>query len=83
MSVEAAERPVELDLSDVEHRIGKLAGGGQLWEPCNATDIRRRVMAMDYANPIHWDQEFARVSRFAELVAPQSMAVALDYVHGC
>ncbi|MGP2440777.1 MaoC family dehydratase [Streptomyces sp. JW3] len=77
-----AARAAHLDLSDVEHRVGGLVGGGQLWEPCAASDIRRWVMAMDYPNPLHWDQEFARDSRFGGLVAPQSMAVALDYGHG-
>jgi hypothetical protein len=76
------EAAVQLDLSDVEPRVGKLVGGGQLWEPCNSTDIRRWVMAMDYVNPIHWDTEFARNSKFGGLIAPQSMAVALDYGHG-
>ena len=38
---------VELDLSDVDHRVGKPIGGGQLWEPCSSSDIRRWVMAMD------------------------------------
>ena len=78
----SSEAAVQLDLSDVEHRVGKLVGGGQLWEPCNSTDIRRWVMAMDYVNPIHWDTEFARNSKFGGLIAPQSMAVALDYGHG-
>ncbi|MBK8991049.1 MAG: MaoC family dehydratase N-terminal domain-containing protein [Gammaproteobacteria bacterium] len=72
-----------LDLSDVEHRVGKLVGGGQLWEPCAKSDIRRWVMAMDYVNPIHWDQKFASQTKFGDIVAPQSMAVALDYGHGC
>ncbi|RSN57903.1 FAS1-like dehydratase domain-containing protein [Actinomadura sp. WAC 06369] len=71
-----------LDLSDVAHRVGQPIGGGQLWEPCGASDIRRWAMAMDYPNPLHWDEEFARASRFGGLVAPQSMAVALDYGHG-
>ena len=39
-------------------------------------------MAMDYPNPIHWDEAFARESKFGGLVAPQSIAVALDYGHG-
>lgn len=71
-----------LDLSDVEHRVGDLVGGGQLWDPCSSSDIRRWAMAMDYANPLHWDEEFARASKFGGLIAPQSMAVALDYGHG-
>lgn len=74
--------PVQLDLSDVEHRVGQRVGGGQLWDPCSSSDVRRWVMAMDYPNPIHWDEEFARASKFGGLVAPQSIAVALDYGHG-
>ncbi len=72
----------QLDLSDVDHRVGKPVGGGQLREPCNTTDIRRWVMAMDYPNPVHWDEEFARTTRFGGLVAPQSICVSLDYGHG-
>jgi acyl dehydratase len=72
----------ELDLSDVDHRVGQPVGGGQLWDPCSSSDIRRWVMAMDYPNPLHWDEEFARDSRFGGLIAPQSIAVALDYGHG-
>jgi acyl dehydratase len=75
-------REARLDLSDVEHRVGLPVGGGQLWDPCSSSDIRRWVMAMDYPNPLHWDEEFARRSRFGGLVAPQSVAVALDYGHG-
>ncbi|MFA7585215.1 MAG: MaoC family dehydratase N-terminal domain-containing protein [Novosphingobium sp.] len=83
MTDSANNAPVQMDLSDVDHRVGKLIGGGQLWEPCNKTDIRRWVMAMDYVNPLHWDQNFARETRFGDIIAPQSMAVALDYGHGC
>ncbi|WP_459545602.1 FAS1-like dehydratase domain-containing protein [Nocardia sp. X0981] len=82
MNKKSTERTVALDLSDVEHRVGTPIGGGQLWEPCSASDIRRWVMAMDYPNPLHWDQEFARESRYGGLIAPQSIAVALDYGHG-
>src|ERR1700733_2090261 len=83
MSNQAAQKSeLQLDLSDVDHRVGKLVGGGQLWEPCTAMDIRRWVMAMDYPNPIHWDEEFARNSKFGGIVAPQSIAVGLDYGHG-
>lgn len=76
------EGPV-MDLSDVEPRVGQLVGGGQLYEPCAKSDIRRWVMAMDYVNPLHWDQEFARETKFGDIIAPQSIAVALDYGHGC
>jgi acyl dehydratase len=78
-----SEAEAKLDLSDVDPRLGELTGGGQLWDPCASTDIRRWVMALDYPNPIHWDENFARASKFGGLVAPQSMAVALDYGHGC
>jgi acyl dehydratase len=71
-----------LDDSDVAPRVGQPVGGGQLWDPCSSSDIRRWVMAMDYPNPIHWDEEFARSSRFGGLVAPQSIAVCLDDGHG-
>jgi acyl dehydratase len=74
--------PVRLDLSDVDPRVGQLVGGGQLWEPCSATDIRRWVHAMDNPNPIHWNEEFARQSRFGGIVAPQSFVVCMDYGHG-
>jgi acyl dehydratase len=77
------DNEVQMDISDVERRLGQKVGGAQLWEPVNKTDIRRWVMAMDYVNPIHWDQEFARTTKFGDLIAPQSMAVALDYGHGC
>src|SRR5579859_5174600 len=82
VSQAVSESQPQLDLSDVDHRVGKLVGGGQLWEPCTAMDIRRWVMAMDYPNPIHWDQEFARASQFGGIVAPQSIAVGLDFGHG-
>lgn len=75
-------KKVELDLRDVERRVGQEVGGGELIDPCSATDVRRWVMAMDYPNPIHWDEEFAKASKFGGIVAPQSFAVAMDYGHG-
>ena len=76
------DNEVHMDISDVERRLGQKVGGAQLWEPVNKTDIRRWVMAMDYVNPLHWDKRFAQNTRFGEIIAPQSMAVALDYGHG-
>jgi acyl dehydratase len=73
---------VELDLSDVAPRVGQSVGGGQQHYPCSHTDIRRWVMAMDYPNPIHWDEDFARQSKFGDIVAPQSISVCLDCGHG-
>jgi acyl dehydratase len=73
---------VKMDLSDVKARVGQEVGGGELLEPCSATDIRRWAMAMDYPNPIHWDGEFAKASKFGGLVAPQSFPVAMDIGHG-
>jgi acyl dehydratase len=73
---------VEMDLSDVKRRVGQEVGGGQLIEPCAAVDIRRWAMAMDFPNPLHWDDDFARASKFGGLIAPQSFPVALDIGHG-
>lgn len=71
------------DTSDVDRWVGKPIVFAEMWDPCNATDIRRWVQAMDYANPLHWDEEFARSSSFGGIVAPQSFTVAMDYGHGC
>ena len=83
MSNHTAEKGLtQLDLKDVDHRVGQRCGGGQLWEPCRPSDIRRWVMALDYPNPIHWDEEFAQNMKFGGIIAPQSMAIALDIGHG-
>jgi acyl dehydratase len=73
---------VEMDVRDVQRRVGEEVGGGQLVDPCASIDIRRWAMAMDYPNPIHWDDDFAKASKFGGLVAPQSFPVALDIGHG-
>src|SRR5262245_61280117 len=80
MSVEAAQA-IGLDLSDVEKRVGQWTGGGELVEPSRALDIKRWVQGMDYANPLHWDEDFARASKFAGIVAPQSFVLATDFGH--
>jgi acyl dehydratase len=73
---------VTLDTSDVDKWVGKRVVFAELWDPCSATDIRRWVQAMDYPNPIHWDEEFAQRSRFGGIVAPQSFTICMDYGHG-
>ncbi|MDE2597714.1 MAG: MaoC family dehydratase N-terminal domain-containing protein [Sphingomonadales bacterium] len=78
-----AEVSVTLDTTDVDKWVGKPIVFAEMWDPCNATDIRRWVQAMDYANPLHWDERFALGSRFGGIVAPQSFTVAMDYGHGC
>ena len=74
---------IRLDTSDVDKWVGKRVVFAELWDPATATEIRRWVQALDYPNPIHWDDEFARNSMFGGIVAPQSFTVAMDYGHGC
>ncbi|MEY2928346.1 MAG: hypothetical protein RL367_2823, partial [Pseudomonadota bacterium] len=74
---------VKLDTSDVDKWVGKPVIFAEMWDPCNATDIRRWVQALDFPNPVHWDQDFAKNSKFGGIVAPQSFAVNMDYGHGC
>ena len=40
---QAAESPVKLDTSDVDPRVGQEVVFAEMWDPCNATDIRRIV----------------------------------------
>lgn len=79
----AKESEATLDTSDVDKYVGKRVVFAEMWDPCSATEIRRWVQALDYPNPIHWDEEFARASKFGGIVAPQSFTVAMDYGHGC
>jgi acyl dehydratase len=83
MSTGDVSDDVKLDLSDLDKWVGKPVVFAEFWDPCNSTDIRRWVQAMDYPNPLHWDEEFARQSRFGGIVAPQSFTVCMDYGHGC
>lgn len=73
----------DFDLSDLDRYIGQQVVFNELREPCHTTDIRRWVQAMDYPNPVHWDEDFAKTSRFGGIIAPQSFTVAMDYGHGC
>jgi MaoC dehydratase-like protein len=82
MATDVREDAVTLDTSDVDARIGNRVAFAEMWDPCNATDIRRWVQAMDYPNPLHWNEEFARASRYGRIVAPQSFTICMDYGHG-
>jgi len=77
-----AARTSALDTSDVDRYVGKPVGGGQLKEPVTVTDIRRWVQAMQYPNPIHYDEEAAAASVFGRIVAPQSFTICCDVGHG-
>ena len=83
MSASPVAPNLAIDTSDVDKWIGKQIVFAEMYDPCNATDIRRWVQAMDYANPLHWDEQFANQSKFGGIVAPQSFTVAMDYGHGC
>lgn len=83
MTDTAATAAPTLDTSDVDKYVGQRVVFAEMWDPANATDIRRWVQSLDYANPLHYDQEFAQNSCFGGIVAPQSFTVAMDYGHGC
>ena len=83
MSDKMKDSDAQLDLSDLDKWIGKPVIFAEMWDPCNATDIRRWVQAMDYPNPMHWNEEFARDSKFGGIIAPQSFTVCVEYGPGC
>ncbi|MCU1453219.1 MAG: hypothetical protein JWN46_1365 [Acidimicrobiales bacterium] len=72
-----------LDTSDLDRYMGVPMRPGELTEPVARNDIRRWVQAMHYPNPLHYDAAWAAASRFGDIVAPQSFAVACDTSHGC
>ena len=71
-----------IDTSDLDRYLGKTMGGGQLREPIGVNDIRRFVQGMQYANPLHYDADYAAAGRFGRIVAPQSFSVGCDIGHG-
>lgn len=76
------ETPV-LDTSDLDRHMGVPMRPGELNDDVTRSDIKRWVQAMHYPNPLHYDEQWARESRFGELVAPLSFTVATDTSHGC
>ena len=71
-----------LDCSDLDRYMGKSMKPTSLKEPVRNTDFRRWAQAMHYPNLLHYDHDFAVVSRFGRLVAPQSFAIAAADGHG-
>jgi hypothetical protein len=71
-----------LDCSDIDQYLGKPCESSPLREPVSNTDIRRWVQAMHYPNLLHYDPAFSAASRWGQLVAPQSFAIATDDGHG-
>jgi N-terminal half of MaoC dehydratase len=74
-----AGRKVEMGLTDAARRVRQEVGGSELIAPCSVGDIRRWVMAQDYPKPMRGDRDFAAASSFDGIIAPQSIAVDLDY----
>ena len=76
------DRTVTLDTTDVDRYVGKPVGGGQQKEPVATNDIRRWAQAMQYPNPLHYEEAIAAKSPFGRIVAPQSFTVCQDVGHG-
>ncbi len=78
----STDEEVTLDTRPVDAWLGVPLGGGELKDPVAPNDIRRWAQGMQNPNPLYFDEENAAESRFGELVAPQSFAVATDDSHG-
>lgn len=78
-----AYQNISLDCSDIDQYLGiPMNDVSSLREPVGRNDIRRWVHAMHYPNRLHYDPDFAAESRWGDLIAPQSFAVATDDGHG-
>jgi hypothetical protein len=71
-----------LDCSDIDRYLGKPIEGARLKDPIGNLDIKRWAQAMHYPNGLHYNNAYAAESRFGQLIAPQSFAVACDDGHG-
>jgi hypothetical protein len=78
----AIELEETIDTTDVDKYVGKEVGGMQLKEPVSLTDIRRWMLALDYFNPIHFDEEAAKRTKAGEILAPQSFFANCCAGHG-
>ncbi|MFY9587435.1 MAG: MaoC family dehydratase N-terminal domain-containing protein [Actinomycetota bacterium] len=76
------DKQVTMDAADVDRYVGKPVGGGQQKEPVAVNDIRRWAQAMQYPNPLHYEEAVASASPFGRIVAPQSFTVCCDVGHG-
>ncbi|MBK7972549.1 MAG: MaoC family dehydratase N-terminal domain-containing protein [Deltaproteobacteria bacterium] len=73
---------IVFDTSDVDRWVGVPLGGRTLRDPIHVNDVRRWSQGMQNPNPLYFDEDCARDSRFGKLVAPQSFAVCTDDSHG-
>jgi hypothetical protein len=71
-----------LDTTDVDRWVGVPLGGGNLRDPFHVNDIRRWAQGMQNPNPLYYDEDYAKDSRFGEIVAPQSFCVCASDSHG-
>jgi acyl dehydratase len=62
--------------------VGISIGGGILKDPLHVNDIRRWVQGMQNPHPLHYEEDYAKESRFGQIVAPQSFTVCTSDSHG-
>ena len=69
-----ADEP-SFDTGDVDRWVGVPLGGSNMKDLVHVNDIRRWAQGMQNPNPLYYDDNFARGSRFGQIVAPQSFVV--------
>jgi hypothetical protein len=72
----------KLDCSDLDNYMGKPMTPWTLKDSLHNNEFRRWAQAMHYPNLLHFDHDYAAVSRFGRLVAPQSFTIAAAEGHG-
>ena len=68
--------------SEVDRWIGVALGGGSMRGPVQVEGKRRWAQGMQNPNPLFFDEDYAKASRFGGIVAPQSFCVCTDDSHG-